>query len=105
MKNKYQNIEFYHPGNFRKIKQLEKLPSAFVNKMERMTKFFPFKTNNYVVNELIDWENAIDDPMFRLNFPHPDMMPPKHQRQLAGLWKGDPEALKQAIYDIRMSLN
>jgi KamA family protein len=105
MKHKYKNIEFYHPGNFRKIKQLEKLPSAFVNKMERMTKFFPFKTNNYVVNELIDWGNAIDDPMFRLNFPHPDMMLPKHQRQLAGLWKGDPEELKKAIYEIRMSLN
>jgi hypothetical protein len=33
----------------------------------------PFRTNTYVTEELIDWELAPDDPMYRLVFPQPDM--------------------------------
>src|SRR5690606_4067465 len=35
---------------------------------------FPFRTNAYVVDELIDWSAASDDPIFRLTFPQPGML-------------------------------
>lgn len=35
---------------------------------------FPMRANNYVVNELIDWSNVPNDPIFRLVFPQPDML-------------------------------
>lgn len=35
----------------------------------------PFKVNNYVLDELIDWDSAPDDPIFRLTFPHREMLP------------------------------
>ena len=38
----------------------------------------PFKTNNYVVEKLIDWNNTVNDPIFILNFPQKDMLLPHH---------------------------
>ncbi|KAF9062890.1 hypothetical protein BDP27DRAFT_1427400 [Rhodocollybia butyracea] len=32
------------------------------------------RANNYVIEELIDWSRAPDDPIFRLVFPQPDML-------------------------------
>lgn len=34
----------------------------------------PFRVNNYVLDELIDWDNIPDDPIYRLTFPHRDML-------------------------------
>jgi L-lysine 2,3-aminomutase len=34
----------------------------------------PMRTNNYVVEELIDWSNIPDDPIFQLVFPQPGML-------------------------------
>ena len=35
---------------------------------------FPMRANNYVVNDLINWTNVPQDPMFKLTFPQPDML-------------------------------
>ncbi|MCY1640533.1 KamA family radical SAM protein [Methylorubrum sp. SL192] len=34
----------------------------------------PFRVNKYVLDELIDWNNIPDDPIFRLTFPHQEML-------------------------------
>src|SRR5262249_43563953 len=45
----------------------------------------PFRTNSYVVDELIDWDAAPDDPIYRLVFPQPDMLPRADVDRMAGL--------------------
>jgi KamA family protein len=67
----------------------------------------PFRTNSYVVDNLIDWDAAPDDPIYRLVFPQPDMLPAADVRRLADLLAaGAPEpALRAAAHDIRMRLN
>jgi hypothetical protein len=45
----------------------------------------PFRTNSYVVDHLIDWDAAPDDPIYRLVFPQPDMLPEADVRRLADL--------------------
>jgi KamA family protein len=67
----------------------------------------PFRTNSYVAEELIDWENAPDDPIYRLVFPQPDMLPPEDVRQLAGLIaSGAPhEQVRAVAHEVRMRLN
>lgn len=45
----------------------------------------PFRTNNYVVDELIDWNAAPDDPIYRLTFPQEDMLPEDEVAHLADL--------------------
>ena len=45
----------------------------------------PFRTNEYVVEHLIDWESAPDDPIYRLVFPQADMLPAEDIGPLAGI--------------------
>ena len=67
----------------------------------------PFRTNSYVIENLIDWDAAPDDPIYRLVFPQPDMLPAADVRRLARLIEtGAPEAaLRAAAHEIRMRLN
>jgi KamA family protein len=67
----------------------------------------PFRTNCYVVDNLIDWDAAPDDPIYRLVFPQPDMLPAPDVRRLADMISGGaPEAaLHAAAHEIRMRLN
>jgi L-lysine 2,3-aminomutase len=67
----------------------------------------PFRTNSYVVENLIDWDAAPDDPIYRLVFPQPDMLPAADVRQLADMISGDaPDAKLRAVaHKIRMRLN
>ena len=67
----------------------------------------PFRTNSYVVDNLIDWDAAPDDPIYRLVFPQPDMLPAPDVRRLAGLidQRAPEPALREAAHEIRMRLN
>ena len=65
----------YDLRSFRKIAQVrEHLSEAQRFDIEVVSHVFPFKTNNYVVEELIDWDNIPDDPMFVLTFPQRGML-------------------------------
>jgi KamA family protein len=67
----------------------------------------PFRTNAYVVENLIDWDAVPDDPMYRLVFPQPDMLPPDDVALLSHLIDtGAPaEQIKAAAHEVRMRLN
>jgi L-lysine 2,3-aminomutase len=67
----------------------------------------PFRTNDYVVENLIDWHAAPDDPIYRLVFPQPDMLPADDIDRLSRLLaRSAPEPeLRAAVRDIRMRLN
>jgi len=67
----------------------------------------PFRTNSYVVDELIDWEAAPEDPIYRLVFPQPDMLPRTDVDRIAALLgSGAPSAqLRAAVHEVRMRLN
>ena len=67
----------------------------------------PFRTNEYVIENLIDWGAAPDDPMYRLVFPQADMLPPADVDRIAGLLAagaGDAE-LGPVVHEVRMRLN
>jgi KamA family protein len=67
----------------------------------------PFRTNSYVVENLIDWDAAPDDPIYRLVFPQPDMLPAADVRHLAGMLSNGAAgpAVRAAAHEIRMRLN
>ena len=67
----------------------------------------PFRTNAYVVDELIDWAAAPDDPIYRLVFPQADMLPAadvQHISALLARGAAEPE-IKAAAHEVRMRLN
>jgi L-lysine 2,3-aminomutase len=67
----------------------------------------PFRTNDYVLETLIDWSAAPDDPIYRLVFPQADMLPPADVAPIAALLdSGAPEReIQAAAHSVRMRLN
>lgn len=67
----------------------------------------PFRTNIYVVDELIDWSAAPDDPIYRLVFPQPNMLPARDVAQIADLLRRDAPKTEvdAAAWAVRMRLN
>jgi len=67
----------------------------------------PFRTNSYVVEELIDWDSAPDDPIYRLVFPQADMLPADDVARMADLLRSGASSLElnAAAGQIRARLN
>jgi KamA family protein len=66
----------------------------------------PFRANSYIVEELIDWADVPDDPIFRLTFPQAGMVSARdHARMAAALETGVPGDARRAADQIRRRLN
>jgi KamA family protein len=67
----------------------------------------PFRTNDYVLESLIDWSAAPEDPIYRLVFPQADMLPAEDIAPIATLLDGGaPEReIQAAAHKVRMRLN
>ena len=93
--------------NFRNIPQIQSISSEIIEAIEIVGSVLPFKTNNYVVDNLIDWNNIPDDPMFKLTFPQKDMLIPEHYQQMKSVIDNGAEktAIKEAANKIRLTLN
>jgi KamA family protein len=97
----------YNLGNFRDIPQLAQLGEDRLREIEIVGRVLPFKTNNFVVDQLIDWDKVPDDPMFVLTFPQRDMLLPHHYEEMAGPVKAgaDPAVIRETADRIRLELN
>lgn len=93
--------------NFRNIPQVQSISSEIIEAIEVVGSVLPFKTNNYVVDNLIDWNNVPNDSMFKLTFPQRDMLLPHHYDFMERVIKSgaDKKALKEAANKIRLQLN
>lgn len=100
---KYRN---YILRNFTDLPQISSLTQEEQEAIRVVGQVLPFKANNYVVEQLIDWNNVPNDPIFTLTFPRKEMLSRKNYNEVKSLLdKGDEAALKQKVYDIRMKLN
>jgi KamA family protein len=97
----------YSLNNFRDIAQMSAVSEAIKFDIEVVGHVLPFKTNNFVVDHLIAWENVPDDPLFVLTFPQRDMLQPAHYAEMAEMIRaGRSNAeIKLAANAIRMQLN
>ena len=93
--------------NFRGIPQIRDWPEAAKHEIETVSRIIPFKTNNYVIDELIDWTNIPDDPIYTLNFPRRDLLKAAHYRTMAAAMnQGLPETkLLETARSIQKKLN
>lgn len=97
----------YTLANFRDIPQIAELSEQQQFEIEVVGNIFPFKSNNYVVENLIDWENIPHDPMFNLNFPQKGMLRPHHYEEMSSALKNrtDKKDIQDTANKIRMQLN
>lgn len=93
--------------NFREISQMNHLTEDQKFIIEVVGTVLPFKTNNYVVDELIDWQNFETDPFFILNFPQKEMLDRADFNKVAYLLKSNApkQEVQEAVRKIRMKLN
>ena len=96
----------YNLHNFRQIPQLRKLSAQELHEIEVVARVYPFKTNNYVIEELIDWQKVPNDPIFRLTFPQRHMLRPRHFEEMdRAVKRNDAEEIKRTANRIRLQLN
>jgi L-lysine 2,3-aminomutase len=97
----------YTLTNFRDLPEIKNLSEEKQFEIEVVGNVFPFKTNNYVVEQLIDWDNIQDDPMFILTFPQKDMLRPKHYDDMANaiIQKKETKHIQELANEIRLQLN
>lgn len=102
-----KTLKTYTLHNYKSIPQISSLPDEYIEAIEVVGRVLPFKTNNYVINELIDWSNLTNDPMFTLTFPRREMLEQTHYRTIKKLLdsNADKATLDKAIYEIRLQLN
>jgi len=74
--------------------------------MAAVAQVFPFRVNNHVVEELIDWSNIPDDPIYQLTFPQPAMLSMQDLARMIGLVRrGTPKEMKASARRIQHDLN
>ncbi len=56
------------------LPQIRKLTEEQLFEIEVVAAVLPFRTSNYVIEELIDWDNVPDDPIYTLMFPQKKML-------------------------------
>lgn len=75
-------LQSYSLHNYKNIPQIDKLSPEQIEAIEVVGSVLPFKTNNYVVNVLINWDNIDNDPMFKLTFPQKGMLSDEHYKAM-----------------------
>lgn len=89
------------------IEPLARLPESVRFDMRVVASVLPFRVNEYVVDQLIDWDDVASDPIFQLTFPQRGMLAPEHFERMAELHRSDADksAIKALAGEIRAQLN
>ena len=100
-------MQIYNARDLDQIPQLRQLPPEDLFAMNVVAQVLPFRTNNYVIDELIDWSNIPEDPIYQLNFMQKEMLRPSHFEQMAKVLKygASKDAVTAITNKIRRQLN
>ena len=100
-------IQSFTLANLRKLPQLENFSEEQIFEMEVVGNVLPFKANNYVIEQLIDWDNVPGDSMFNLTFPQKHMLKSEHYDMMASVLKNNPnrKEIQEMANKIRLKLN
>ena len=75
--------------------------------MQVVASVLPFRVNQYVIDELIDWDAIPADPIFQLTFPQVGMLSEEAFSRMASLLSGqsDARAIRELAHELRRELN
>ncbi len=107
MKIEPRKYKAYTRRDLERIPELQGLSASLRTAMSAVSAVFPFRVNNYVVEELIDWSRVPEDPIFQLTFSQENMLEPEDRRHMLELVrrKTPPRELEAAAHEIQMRLN
>jgi KamA family protein len=102
-----RKMKFYGIRDLDSIPQIQNLPDDQRFAIKVVSTVMPFRVNNYVIEELIDWNNIPDDPIFQLTFMQKDMLNDDQFVRIANiLCNGyDDGEIQNVVEEIRLELN
>ena len=102
-----RRFQVYTTRNIDEIPGLDRMPAEERFAMKVVANVLPFRVNEYVVNELIDWSRAPDDPIYQLTIPQRGMLPPQSFDRMAGTLRAgaDRWEVLRVAREIRATLN
>jgi KamA family protein len=101
-----QKYQAWTLHNIERLPQFQRLSADQQEALRVVGEVLPFKTNQYVVEQLIDWDAGEKDPMFVLTFPQAGMLRPHHYSAMAAaVASGDRVAIDAQAEAIRRQLN
>lgn len=97
----------YGINNFDQILQLQQLTANDRFAIRVVASVLPFRVNNYVIEQLIDWTNIPNDPILHISFPQPAMLASHNFQTIATLLKNNAPAdiIRTAAVRIYRELN
>ena len=101
-----KKMKFYGLRDVDNMPQLQRLSEEQRFEIKVVANVLPFRVNNYVIEELIDWQNIPDDPIFNLTFMRKEMLNEDQFNRMAdALLHSSQEEIKNVINEIRFELN
>jgi KamA family protein len=84
-----------------------RIPQTAREAIRVVSRVLPFRTNRYVLRELIDWDCLPDDPIFQLVFPQQGMLGSAEYEAVRSALdeEASPHTLRQLVSRIRYGLN
>ena len=102
-----RTFRVYQRHDLPRIPQLQALPEDHFLAMRAVATVLPFRVNHYVTEELINWDDIPNDPIFQLTFPQPGMLAPEDLDRLMCLIadEAEPATIERAARQIQRRLN
>lgn len=102
-----KKMKFFGLRDIDNIPQLNSLSEEKRFEIKVVANVLPFRTNNYVVEELINWDDVPNDPMFQLTFMQKGMLSDDQFNRMADTLrkKSSIEEIKLISNEIRNELN
>ncbi|MEC9465793.1 MAG: lysine 2,3-aminomutase [Myxococcota bacterium] len=105
--SRHTKLRVFTDKHLSQIPQLNQLTDSQRRGVETLAAVLPFRVNQYVLDELIDWTQLDTDPIFRLVFPQREMLSPDDFSRVRSLLDRNAprEELARTVGEIRETLN
>lgn len=102
-----RRFKVFTDKNLDKIEHLDRVDEETRFAMKVVSSVLPFRVNEYMINDVIDWDRVPADPLYQLTFPQKDMLPPElYDRMAEAIRAGkDKKELKALARELREQLN
>ena len=100
-------MKFYGLRDIDNIPHMQSLSSEQKFELKVVAHVLPFRVNNYVVENLIDWDNIPEDPIYQLTFMQRGMLTENQFNRMADalLNKKTNDEITKIANEIRLELN
>jgi KamA family protein len=94
-------------SNIERQPEWQRIPPEGREAIRVISQVLPFRTNRYVLSELVDWDRLPEDPIFQLVFPQKGMLASQQYEAVRAALDGgaSPQQLRTLVTQIRYELN